>query len=195
MNNPTQYPDIRLALREGTKDEHQSIEKVMPFFRPGFTKEEYVDLMRANRGFYLPLERKLMASEYLKSKGFDYEARMKSTMIDKDLKALNTTAGQDECTDLPELDSAEAILGCLYVLEGSTLGGQVISKQIQEKLNITPETGGAFYNSYGPQIGMQWQSFIKFLGAEVVSPEKIEPTVTAAKKTFKAMENWLARQS
>jgi heme oxygenase len=62
------------------------------------------------------------------------------------------------------------LVGALYVIEGATLGGQVISPQIQAgRLGVTPEHGGRFFHGYGEQTTPRWNEFLSF--AEQVCPD------------------------
>jgi heme oxygenase len=46
--------------------------------------------------------------------------------------------------DLPDIEDWPRMLGCLYVLEGATLGGQIISRHLQRTLHIDAINGAAF---------------------------------------------------
>lgn len=39
----------------------------------------------------------------------------------------------------------------MYVLEGATLGGQIISRSLGGRFGLTPQTGLRFCSSYGAQ--------------------------------------------
>lgn len=56
-------------------------------------------------------------------------------------------------------DEAEA-LGALYVLEGATLGGQVIIKRLKknEPFSTLPL---AYYNVYADHTGVMWTQFLE----------------------------------
>jgi heme oxygenase len=47
----------------------------------------------------------------------------------------------------------------LYVLEGSTLGGQILTRQIHDQLGFTPEYGCQFFSRYGPRVYEMWKTF------------------------------------
>ena len=53
-------------------------------------------------------------------------------------------------------------IGCLYVLEGSTLGGQFILRALQERLGLSPDREARFFASYGKHVGSMWKSFGSF---------------------------------
>jgi heme oxygenase (biliverdin-IX-beta and delta-forming) len=54
-------------------------------------------------------------------------------------------------------------LGCLYVLEGSALGGRVISKRVEQELGLRPGTGGAYFHGLGRDTRKQWSDFLTTL--------------------------------
>lgn len=66
----------------------------------------------------------------------------------------------------------ESYLGYLYVKQGSTLGGQVISKQLK-KLGLEPGESQFFFNGSGSDTGDNWKEFLAFLAQH-------EPNVNAA---------------
>ena len=53
--------------------------------------------------------------------------------------------------------------GCLYVLEGSALGGRVISKRVKQTLGLGPATGGAYFHGLGRQTASHWSDFLTAL--------------------------------
>ncbi len=64
--------------------------------------------------------------------------------------------------DGPSITSDGALIGCLYVLEGSTKGGRVIFRRMSRVLGISDEGGGRFFNGYGRSTEAHWQEFWKF---------------------------------
>lgn len=126
--------------------------------------------------------------------GFDFAERRKATRLEIDLGALGKTLEEREqlprCVELPLLDTIQQVLGCLYVIEGATLGGQVITRHLQANLGITPETGGAFFAGYGVENGARWQAF----GAMITAAERFggeDEIVASANRTFETLDLWL----
>ena len=60
-----------------------------------------------------------------------------------------------DCRPVPEG------LGALYVIEGATLGGQVITRYIQSALKIDATNGGRFFAAYGDRTGLLWRDFVR----------------------------------
>jgi heme oxygenase len=80
----------------------------------------------------------------------------------------------------------------MYVLEGATLGGRVISRHLAAR-GIGPDTGGAFFAGYGNQTGEMWKSFSAAMGAYAEAhPESTGRMAEAADETFILLERWLA---
>jgi heme oxygenase len=68
----------------------------------------------------------------------------------EDLHALATALPDPQSLGL-ELPTSGHGFGCLYVLEGSALGGKVISKRVKQTLGLGPGTGGAYFHGLGRQ--------------------------------------------
>lgn len=61
----------------------------------------------------------------------------------------------------PEIGSLGRALGWLYVLEGSTLGGKTIHRELARRgLGVE---GLGFLNPYGEQVGPRWRGFVEVL--------------------------------
>jgi len=73
---------------------------------------------------------------------FDYVERLKTPRLEQDLIALDATvdelAKNPRCGELPELAAISQALGCLYVIEGATLGGRTITRHLQPGLRPVP---------------------------------------------------------
>jgi heme oxygenase len=120
------------------------------------------------------------------------EGRRRSPLIAADLEVLGG--------EVPEVDAGEgerwfgeflrgdagerdaAFLGAMYVMEGSTLGGQYIARQVEKTLGLAPGRGDAYFRGYGDETGPMWRAF-KAVLAEV--PERhSELVVRSAKRVF-----------
>jgi len=79
-------------------------------------------------------------------------------------------------------DEAEG-LGCLYVIEGSMLGGEYISQAIQKRLGVTKHTGGQFFNGFSEGTDAAWTSFVGALDRHPVAMVGPRAAI-GARKTF-----------
>jgi heme oxygenase len=189
-------PELLPTLKAGTQEVHQSLEDRLDLFNRITDLSTYQTLLEGFFTLYEPLEDALSQAVDWPAMGWDFNASRKSPWLRKDLRHLGLNAdGIDalpRCSDLPPLPDAAAAVGCLYVLEGSTLGAQVITKRFATTLGLTPETGGRFFYGYGEETVPHWRSF----GTWVRSVEDGLDTasaLTAAKHTFETFDRWLNR--
>ena len=181
-------------LRSGTQTLHVALEKRLPFFCDTLDLERYKRLLSAYYGFYHELEDRLQHSP-LMTPGFDLHARLKTPALHRDLQALGVnTQSLALCDTLPVLSSPTSVLGVLYVLEGATLGGNVLRKQMSERLGLDAHNGCAFLYVYGEATGRQWKAFMDFLGSVPLDAQARGEAVQAACSTFSCFEQWLERQ-
>jgi heme oxygenase (biliverdin-IX-beta and delta-forming) len=79
-------------------------------------------------------------------------------------------------------------MGCLYVLEGATLGGAVVGRAVAERLGLTPEHGARFFHGYGERRGVLWRRFLAALDAHAADPANRARAAQAACATFAAFD-------
>jgi heme oxygenase (biliverdin-IX-beta and delta-forming) len=183
--------DVFDLLKEGTADVHQQIEERVPVFREGFNLADYAHLVERFYGYWFPVETKLIEVPQLNHPELHLLARLKSRLLIEDLKILGRDpASLPLCNRLPVLDTYPRALGCLYVLEGSTLGGRLISKRLAEHLNLHEDSGAAFFNAYGESTGRRWLEFKSFVSTHT-EPQQTGDIVTAARQTFQCFYDWL----
>jgi heme oxygenase len=187
--------DIMSKLKSRTIHQHQSMESVVPIFRKDFSREAYVELLEAFLGFFEPVERNLATIQGWQNIGLDLDKRMRASLLRKDLAALrhddSETRVLAECTNLPRLSSMEEAMGCMYVLEGSTLGGQFIYRELQSRFGISVGTGASFFYGYGAQSGAMWAQFSGCLREFSRRIENQDRIVDSAVSTFDAFETWI----
>ncbi|WP_447096373.1 biliverdin-producing heme oxygenase [Pseudomonas sp. CF10PS3] len=190
-------PSLLEALRTGTALLHVALEKRLPFFSEYLNADWFRRLLQAYYGFYGPMEAALYDCELIPD-GYDTELRVKTPTLLSDLLALglNDMAINDlpRCTQLPLLDTPAACLGALYVLEGATLGGQVLRREMAQRLGLDADNGGAFLNVYGPETGRRWKDFLDYLGHQPLDAPAKQHAVDAARSTFRCFEQWLDSQ-
>ncbi|MGY2136790.1 biliverdin-producing heme oxygenase [Pseudomonas reactans] len=188
-------PSLLEALRTGTALLHVALEKRLPFFSERLDTDWYVRLLEAYYGFYQPVESALYDSGLIPD-GFDTALRVKTPTLVCDLNALGAPAISTlpRCTELPTFNTPAACLGALYVLEGATLGGQVLRREMTQRLNVNADNGGAFLNIYGVETGRRWKDFLDYLGDQPLDAPARQRAVDAARSTFSCFEQWLDSQ-
>lgn len=182
------------SLRQRTRPHHERAERTLAIMDAGLERAAYRETLAALHGFYLPMEARLAAVPALP---LDLAPRRKAALLARDLRALGlgdaAIAALPRCPALPAPTSAGEALGCLYVLEGATLGGQVISRHLARTLGIGATTGAAFFGSYGARVGPMWQAFRATLVEHAARHGDDEAIVAAAGATFDAFTDWLER--
>lgn len=155
------------------------------------SREEYRQLLEKMWGFYRPVEESLAALDWAETE-VDFSARRKTPWLAKDLVALGSkTELLPLALQFPQPRTLAAGIGCLYVLEGATLGGQIIAQHLK-KIGVGPDTGGSFYASYGDKIGEMWGQFKRAATAYCVDDKKTNAAVASAVETFAGLNQWFA---
>lgn len=177
-------------LREGTRSLHARVETSVDLMGRCSTLDGYRGLLVRMLGLYIPLEAALGRLDW-HGTAIDLEERSKLRLLRADLAALGGPDHVPSPTVVPHLPTLAAGFGCLYVLEGSTLGGQLILRHVSASLGVGAAGGASFFASYGPRLGAMWQSFGRAATAHCEDAPRIEEAVSAAIATFESFEGWL----
>lgn len=182
-------------LKEATREQHDALENVVDVMSRTFTIEDYRTLLLKFYRFYAAVE-PLLPVDDLKAEGFDVEPRRKLPKLESDLEhigVLEDAKNAPAWTDVPDLSTTAKAFGAIYVMEGATLGGQVITRHLKEHLGLTPEEGGAFFNSYGKEVGPMWKEFGTAITAFAErNAGSDDDTVEAARQTFDSFRKCFA---
>src|SRR5262245_32466583 len=142
---------ILAKLKEATREQHENLEGTVNVMDQMFSAEDYKKLLCKFYRFYSAIEPQIDKLD-LASAGYDFNERRKLPKLEQDLRALGAwdeAQGLAKWEGLPELGNNAAGFGSLYVMEGATLGGQIINRHLKQHLGISPDNGGAFFNGYG----------------------------------------------
>ncbi len=93
-------------------------------------------------------------------------------------------------TDLAE-QAPVALLGTLYVLEGSTNGGRLIADVARRSLNLPPGAGTDYLDPHGPAQPERWRTFKAALDALVLGPADRDAVIAAACDAFRGVHDIL----
>jgi heme oxygenase len=183
------------SLKRHTEDLHRRVEAAVDIVGRTRTAGEYGALLARLYGFYEPFERRLGAVEGLDDLGLDLAARRKAPLLAADLAGLGYGSGDlaalPRCAGLPGPRTVAEAVGCLYVLEGATLGGRFIRRQVERALGSSG-VGSAFFSSYGEDVGRMWAAFGAAAESAVITEEGRSVARGFAASTFEAFEAWVA---
>jgi heme oxygenase len=132
--------ELTARLRRETADLHRRVEAALGL--PGSIRDrnDYVMLLHRLHGFHTAVEDRL-ASATWKDRwgeiGVDLKRHRRAHLLERDLDALQAEPLDASPLDVEIADFPSA-LGCLYVVEGSSLGGRVIGPAIRSAIGDVP---------------------------------------------------------
>jgi heme oxygenase len=143
-------------------------------------------------GFYGAVEAGLLARIAADAIPFSYRERRKLPWLVQDLHALGDELPSPRVV-APGWDPADVadLVGVLYPIEGSTLGGQVISRHLRDNLGLTPERGARFFYGYGPDTARRWDAFCAFAEQLAGDPDACRRAAAVAGRVFTVLEGLL----
>jgi heme oxygenase len=177
-------------LKEATKINHQVLEKkLIGRIKSIRSKKDYGELLITFYAFFGGLECALKKHLDL-SRLPDYPDRRKTSALEHDLKEMGIALpGLTPVTDLPAINSHFHSLGVLYVMEGSTLGGKIITKMILQQSILIEPSQLSFFIGYGDKTEYMWEAFKHSIDQPLASYEK-EIIIRAANNTFVQFSEW-----
>jgi len=122
--------------------------------------------------------------------------RMRIPDLDRDLAYYGLDSDQIVAGDAARRFAAQveeiettapvALLGALYVLEGSTNGGRFLARALRRSWNLDGE-GLAYFDPYGDEQPQKWASFRRDMDEASFSADQEEAIIEMAKATFLAI--------
>jgi heme oxygenase (biliverdin-IX-beta and delta-forming) len=183
--------DLREQLKAATQKQHSTLESQLDLLRPDLTREGLRRVLEKFYGYYLPCEREL-AEQPDELQEF-FAARFKTPQLASDLRYLGHTDESIAALPLATVASANSIartLGRWYVIEGSTLGGRLLSERFEKMFGLSRGQGGSFFNCYGDRVGVMWKDYCRLL-EQHACPSTDPEVIQAAEETFKSLGEWL----
>ena len=183
------------SLRKATERQHRKVEKDLALLRPTLTLtltlSDYVALLKRFYGFHRVWEPQV-ATQLAAELPDLFPPRRKLQNLEADLRYFGCAAddllGLASCVNLPPLESVGSALGSLYVIEGSTLGGRILTRHFAGHLGVRPEAGCRFFSGYGERTGSMWSEFGELM--ETRWPSEDEDMLQAAVATFESLGGW-----
>lgn len=118
----------------------------------------------------------------------DVHDRQKFHLIQKDLDFF---AKDETETTQPYKPFSQAsvpfMLGYMYVIEGSTLGGRVILKHLAPRLKINEDNGGKFFAGYKEDTSAKWKSFLQYFSNYAVTNNCENEIISGANYAFETI--------
>lgn len=183
---------VLARLRTETREQHEQIERTLTLMDEELNSADYLLRLEQFYGFYKPVEDRIFSDDSPLAKWLTLSPRKKVAWLEADLKVLGhqSVAQLPLCRSLPPLERLADYFGCMYVLEGATLGGVLISRHVQKKLGVTPLSGGQFFNGYGIRTGSMWEEFRNAMMACSFEKDEQDAVVLSACTTFETLQHW-----
>ena len=147
-------------LRLSTSPLHKQLESVplsQIIVSPEITVQKYAEYLLVMEGIVKDVETKVypVISNFIS----DIDQRKKLSSIQDDLKVLGFSVLNENTAFDADFEIPFA-LGIVYVMEGSTLGGRVILKNIEKQLGFNADNGAKYFSGYKENTGSLWKSFL-----------------------------------
>ncbi|MBF5046643.1 biliverdin-producing heme oxygenase [Aggregicoccus sp. 17bor-14] len=191
---------ILQRLKEETREHHARAEAAMRLLDPALSPALYRRHLEALYGLYAPLEGQLegLLSGAQGAEALELPRRWKRTFLARDLTALGHDAQSLErlprAPPLP-LEGVPEALGAMYVLEGATLGGQLLLRHLTRHFSGQysghPVGDFTFFRAYEEALGPMWRAFGEALVRATPDEPFAQRVVRGAHLTFDAFERWL----
>jgi heme oxygenase (biliverdin-IX-beta and delta-forming) len=185
---------IRQQLKRDTTSLHRRLETDLGLLDADLSVDRYRRILELFLGFYSPIEAR-MGHVVSAGLALGFPLRPRSGLIETDLRSIGLSDSQvanlRRCVDLPRLSSVEELAGCLYVIEGACLGGQLIAPALRDRLGVIQTCGAAFFVGDAERTGERWRLFLIWLEDLVRAGGTTEEIVTSARDTFLALALWV----
>jgi heme oxygenase len=190
MSSVTESSAVLHLLRKETRPFHDEVEQnsfnlALTSGTPTIT--DTAQFLAKMYGFVQPYEAQLRAHATAFGPEWQLNQRYRAPLILEDLSRLGYAGTPPLCPALPPLNTRAQLLGAMYVLEGSTLGGQVIARQL-DKAGIAAH---AFFTGRAERTGPLWKVFCQLLSSDTAVNEAPAAVVASAILTFQSLSAWL----
>ena len=184
-------------LRTETSPAHEALENLAiskAIVSPAVREKDYVDYLSLMANVVHDAETNIFPT--VKDVIPDLDCRRKLPTILDDLAfhgaektAFTTVFRADE-----NLTEAFAV-GVVYVMEGSSLGGRMILKNLDKSLGLNSERGSRYFTGYGAQTGFRWKSFMEWLAGYESSHDCGHDIIRGANHAFASIHRHFAQHS
>ncbi len=177
-------------LKLETALDHQLAERSLPLMADDLNATVYSSVLQQMYGFIRGWE---IWADSIKDPHFAalITNRRRSPLLATDLAHFSSALPANRYAG-PKIDKSAlpAVLGAMYVIEGSTLGGQYIARHVERVLKLRPGAGDAYFRGYGELTGSMWSEFRAVV--EQISNDDSDMLIEAAKLVFRDFSAWMS---
>jgi heme oxygenase (biliverdin-IX-beta and delta-forming) len=165
VNLTSLVPSVFLSdLKNKTSDSHRKLESLpisASIMSPDMKISDYIlylslmhDVHKNTENVIFPLLSEIIT---------DLHKRKKSHLIEEDFAFLQYNKTNSNLVFSNKEITVPFALGILYVIEGSSLGGRFILKNISKIRDLDNGHGTFYFNGYGDGTGNFWKNFLGYL--------------------------------
>jgi heme oxygenase (biliverdin-IX-beta and delta-forming) len=171
-------------LKRATADQHRAIENELAWLSDAVTVPKLAWVLGRFHTFFEAWEPQAEASVEETLPGF-FPPRRKLDLLTRDLAELGCAVGPAESVNVRGITEWPSVLGAMYVVEGSTLGGQFIARAIERRLGLSQSKGYSYFVGYGSRTGEMWRGFSSVVNG--AGPDVAPEVVSSARATFEIL--------
>lgn len=175
-------------LRQETETDHRAVELALPLMQPDLDTATYVRCLCRLHGITAAWEEHAptVSPEWLCEL---LAVRQRTSFLERDIIWFDKEIPPSRAS-LAFIKDLPSVLGAMYVMEGSTLGGQLIARHVQVALDLTQGRGNAFFQGHDSQSGPLWKEFCEMLKTRIPE-DQTDKIVLGAKAMFTTFGCWM----
>ena len=171
-------------IRAKTKILHSELDKIEIFRKinsPELDIKIYSDFLKILYQFYSTIE-PICFKILTESHPCSGLLRKRASLLEKDILNLNEKLPQSVSFDMPREIPMHYLVGMIYAIEGSALGGQQILQNARRSLDGKIELCVNYLTTILPMP--HWKKVLDFINIELDSEQKIDEAILGANFVF-----------
>lgn len=161
--------NITEVLRLATQTQHNNLHHhpLHAITHPDYNLVNYLSLLNAYYCIYSALEQ--VIQDYLATTNceFNYTPRLKTAKLLKDIAYFKQTLPTQPLCKPPGVNDIASLIGILYVIEGASLGGQLLCRSLAKQYALNAEQGCCFFTGYANLTASHWREFQAFANRNI----------------------------
>lgn len=178
-------PTLLSHLRAGTREAHERTESVSGLNSVPMRRDDYAtSLMGLHRAHAVATAWLMGAMPPVPVTTANVE------LLEADLAALGESPLPSAGFALDVEPTPAASIGVQYVVEGSTMGGTILSKRVFDDLELSSDAGASFFGQFALPAAnapggalTRWRELVRLL-KRPATPEEMKQSLAAALATF-----------
>ncbi|AGX88692.1 biliverdin-producing heme oxygenase [Candidatus Symbiobacter mobilis] len=184
---PPAKTELHRRMRQASKLEHRTIDHhplLAPMLKASLTKEQYAQALGALHSVHAEAESHIHATLDAHPEWAGFRPRRRLHLLEADLQALGAQPFASP-VGFSAPRSIGELVGLLYTVEGSNLGGQVIARTVRDLGH--GDLPMQFFDGHGEAARELWEQFLQYAN-RMCPEEEYDVAAATAYKLFKSIE-------